>query len=312
MADVVALTKKYFEVWNAHDVEGIQARALFLSLSPSLSLYLSLARALSLSLCLSLSVYLSGAPSLSLSRTLSRFRLPSLSLAPPRSPPLALPRSPSLSLALPRLALSRSPSLSRALPRSPSLARALSRALSRSLSLSRARLALSVLARALSSRPLPILARSLPLLALSLGAFSPRSPSPPRPPASVSFSLALSVRDCSSCLPARVPGCRVCASSLRRPRLASQALHAPASKLKDWDAEHGPTNADVAKGIGGIWKAVPAIKIEIVDVYTCGPSLTCVANIKVIVDATTTLKVCDVIEYDASGKVVSLNAYKAD
>ena len=84
------------------------------------------------------------------------------------------------------------------------------------------------------------------------------------------------------------------------------------SKLKDWDAEHGPTNADVAKGIGGIWTAVPAIKIEIVDVYTCGPSLTCVANIKVIVDATTTLKVCDVIEYDASGKVVSLNAYKAD
>ena len=23
--------------------------------------------------------------------------------------------------------------------------------------------------------------------------------------------------------------------------------------LQDWDAEHGPTNADVAKGIGGIW-----------------------------------------------------------
>lgn len=41
-------------------------------------------------------------------------------------------------------------------------------------------------------------------------------------------------------------------------------------------------------------------------------SSTCVANIKVIVDANTTLKVCDVIEYNESGLVVSLNAYKAD
>ena len=91
-----------------------------------------------------------------------------------------------------------------------------------------------------------------------------------------------------------------------------QALHAPASSLKDWDASHGPTNEAVAAGIGGIWKAVPEIKIEIVDVYTMGPSMTCVANIKVIVDASTTLKVCDVIEYDSAGLVVSLNAYKAD
>jgi len=32
--------------------------------------------------------------------------------------------------------------------------------------------------------------------------------------------------------------------------------------------------------------------------------------IQVIVDAKTTLKVCDVIEYDSAGKIVSLNAYK--
>ena len=49
---------------------------------------------------------------------------------------------------------------------------------------------------------------------------------------------------------------------------AIQALHAPTSTLADWDASHGPTNEAVAKGIGGIWEAVPAIKIEIVDVYT--------------------------------------------
>ena len=91
------------------------------------------------------------------------------------------------------------------------------------------------------------------------------------------------------------------------------AKHAAASTLTDWDASHGPTSDDVGKGIAGIWKAVPEIKIEIVDVYTCGDKLaSCVANIKVIVDASTTLKVCDVITYDEAGLVVSIYAYKAD
>ena len=89
------------------------------------------------------------------------------------------------------------------------------------------------------------------------------------------------------------------------------ALHAPSSTLTDWDASHGPTNTAVGQGIAGIWKAVPDIKIEILDVYTgSATNATCVANIKVIVDASTTLTVCDVIEYDAAGLVVSLNAYK--
>ena len=91
-----------------------------------------------------------------------------------------------------------------------------------------------------------------------------------------------------------------------------QALHAAKSSLADWDGSHGPTNEAVATGIGGIWKAVPDIKIEIIDVYTMGDkSNTCVANIKVIVDASTTLKVCDVIEYDSAGLVVDLKAFKA-
>ena len=47
-----------------------------------------------------------------------------------------------------------------------------------------------------------------------------------------------------------------------------KALHAATSSLADWDASHGPTNEDVSKGIGGIWTAVPDIKIEIIDVYT--------------------------------------------
>ncbi len=91
-----------------------------------------------------------------------------------------------------------------------------------------------------------------------------------------------------------------------------KALHAAKSSLKDWDAAHGPDNEAVAKGIAGIWTAVPKIKIEIVDVYLCGAATTCVANIKVIVDEATTLKVCDVFEYDDAGLVASINAYKAD
>jgi hypothetical protein len=204
MADVVALTKKYFEVWNAHDVEGIQARALFLSLSPSisLSLSLSLARSPSLSLSMSLSVSLSlwlalalaFARALSLSPSIALSRCSSLS--PPRAPSLyrAFPRSRPLWLSL---AL-RSLALFLALPRSL--------ALSRSLSLSRARLALSVLARVPSSRPLLILARSLPLLALSLGAFSPRSL--PRPLSLLPLSPSLSPSPCATvaaaCRPVRL------------------------------------------------------------------------------------------------------------
>ena len=151
---------------------------------------------------------------------------------------------------------------------------------------------------------------------------------------------------------------------------ALRGLHADASSLHDWDATHGPTNAAVAAGVAGIWKAEPTIKCEIIDLYTCGPDLTVVAcveinqsvvcsamarpswlgravgnehhhaieqasrrwrggrrddsartrrkilistqvvaNINAVVHAEVTIKVCDVIEFDASGRVTSLNAF---
>ena len=74
----------------------------------------------------------------------------------------------------------------------------------------------------------------------------------------------------------------------------------------------GPTNAEVATGIAGIWKAVPKIQIEMASIFTCGEEKSCVANIKVIVDETTTLNVCDVFTFDQDFKVVSIVAYKAD
>ena len=70
---------------------------------------------------------------------------------------------------------------------------------------------------------------------------------------------------------------------------ALRGLHADASSLHDWDATHGPTNAAVAAGVAGIWKAEPTIKCEIIDLYTCGPDLTVVANINVFVSATTSI-----------------------
>ena len=90
-----------------------------------------------------------------------------------------------------------------------------------------------------------------------------------------------------------------------------KALHAPESMLEDWDATHSPTDAAVAEGIAGIWKAVPKIKIEVLNVFTSKTN-TCVANIKVIVgdEDCTVLNVCDVIEYNDDKLVVALKAYK--
>ena len=90
-----------------------------------------------------------------------------------------------------------------------------------------------------------------------------------------------------------------------------EALHAKVSTLKDWDATHGPANTDVANGVAGIWKNVPSIKIEVIGVYSMGDADNrCVANIQVIVDGNTALTVCDVFEFDGTGLVVSLNAFK--
>ena len=89
----------------------------------------------------------------------------------------------------------------------------------------------------------------------------------------------------------------------------------PMARLRFWprrDASHGPTSTEVAQGIAGIWKAVPAIRIDIVDVYTQASRKTCVANIIVHVDEATKLKVCDVFEFNGDGLVVSIDAFKAD
>ena len=57
--------------------------------------------------------------------------------------------------------------------------------------------------------------------------------------------------------------------------------------LTDWDVAVSGIDA-VVEANQGIWKAVPKIQIEVVSIFTCGEAKSCVANIKVIVDETTT------------------------
>ena len=66
--------------------------------------------------------------------------------------------------------------------------------------------------------------------------------------------------------------------------------------------------ADVGAANGKIFAAVPAIKIEVLAVHVAGQVAT--AEILVVVDATTTLKVADVITFDDALAIKSVRAYK--
>ena len=70
-------------------------------------------------------------------------------------------------------------------------------------------------------------------------------------------------------------------------------------------------NAAVAAGVAGIWKAEPTIKCEIIDLYTCGPDLTVVANINVVVNAEVTIKSATSSNLRFR-RVTSLNGLKKD
>eukprot|EP00658_Telonema_sp_P-2_P037263 TRINITY_DN26815_c0_g1_i1.p1 TRINITY_DN26815_c0_g1~~TRINITY_DN26815_c0_g1_i1.p1 ORF type:complete len:206 (+),score=54.29 TRINITY_DN26815_c0_g1_i1:171-788(+) len=88
-------------------------------------------------------------------------------------------------------------------------------------------------------------------------------------------------------------------------------LHANQSTLQDWTVRLGPTNHEVARGIGALWANSPRIQIRVLDIYVLKPTLTCVASIEVVVDEETRLKVSDLIQYNDDGKIVGLNAYLA-
>lgn len=81
--------------------------------------------------------------------------------------------------------------------------------------------------------------------------------------------------------------------------------------LRDWDIEK-EGRKQVAEANGGIFKAVPGISIEVLQVHVSEASstATCEILVKLNNDADEILKVCDVITFDAAGAIKSVRAYK--
>eukprot|EP00392_Amoebophrya_sp_AT5.2_P003447 g3452.t1 len=84
-----------------------------------------------------------------------------------------------------------------------------------------------------------------------------------------------------------------------------------AATLRDWDiAKEG--KKDVVEANGNIFKAVPAIKAEVLNIFPSvselGPVAAC--ELHIVVSAEETLKVLDVIQYNKAGKILAVRAYK--
>jgi hypothetical protein len=85
----------------------------------------------------------------------------------------------------------------------------------------------------------------------------------------------------------------------------------PQGTLRDWDVEVSGAAA-VGAANGKIFAAVPTISIEVLAIHVCVPTRTAVCEILVHLNdaAKTSLKVADVITFDAALKIVALRAYK--
>eukprot|EP00472_Partenskyella_glossopodia_P003452 CAMPEP_0197541594 /NCGR_PEP_ID=MMETSP1318-20131121/67247_1 /TAXON_ID=552666 /ORGANISM="Partenskyella glossopodia, Strain RCC365" /LENGTH=121 /DNA_ID=CAMNT_0043100787 /DNA_START=386 /DNA_END=751 /DNA_ORIENTATION=+ len=81
--------------------------------------------------------------------------------------------------------------------------------------------------------------------------------------------------------------------------------------LRDWDIEKKGTKEVVAAN-GGIFKAVPKIKITVEKLHPnpTGMSIACEILVHLNDDNKTVLKVVDVIEMSDEGKIKAVRAYK--
>mmetsp|Transcript_18280 Transcript_18280/g.27393 ORF Transcript_18280/g.27393 Transcript_18280/m.27393 type:complete len:118 (+) Transcript_18280:81-434(+) len=81
--------------------------------------------------------------------------------------------------------------------------------------------------------------------------------------------------------------------------------------LRDWDVEVKGTK-NVVEANGKIFKAVPAIKIDIVSLYPCPEKCTisCEILVKLNDEKKTVLKVVDIIKMTGDGEIESVKAYK--
>ena len=86
-------------------------------------------------------------------------------------------------------------------------------------------------------------------------------------------------------------------------------LFADGATLRDWDVEKAGADEVVAAN-GGIFEAVPAIKIDVLKVHISESTLSTISEIHVVVSAEETLKVTDIITFDGEGLITSVRAYK--
>lgn len=92
---------------------------------------------------------------------------------------------------------------------------------------------------------------------------------------------------------------------------ALQELLAPQATLRDWDIEKTGAN-EVARANGGIFAAVPGIKIEVLKIHVSPStsSVACEILVKLNNEKNEILKVVDIISFDHENKITAVRAYK--
>lgn len=93
--------------------------------------------------------------------------------------------------------------------------------------------------------------------------------------------------------------------------VALRAAFADGASLRDWDMSAHGADA-VVQANANIFDAVPAIAIDVLDVYACAAKRVATCEIVVALndEAKTALKVVDVIAFDEAMKITAVRAYK--
>ena len=78
--------------------------------------------------------------------------------------------------------------------------------------------------------------------------------------------------------------------------------------LRDWEVDKSGS-IEVVQANADIWKRIPGISIEVISLHVSNETQTVCAEI-LVHTPTQTLKVVDVITYNARGLVLSVHAYK--
>lgn len=93
----------------------------------------------------------------------------------------------------------------------------------------------------------------------------------------------------------------------RKDLTALRAMFAPAVSLTDWEIKAAGIDAVLAAN-AGIFSAVASIAAVPLNVYVDGTTV--IAELEITINGTERIKVVDIIEFDAAGKIAAIRAYK--